>query len=154
MKKLLLLLPLTLGALATASYLPRASGVSASAKARVAPDRTPAAPTTRSMILDVACDGRTFYNNRVDPAATTAARGDSLVVHGKIYPGQTIPAGGTTTSPVFSPDEPGSMGDWICRGTFLVNRADMLAGVAQNLASTQNYMLKDGSGIIKEEIEG
>lgn len=112
------------------------------------------AAADRFMIIDVACDGRTFYQNRVDPAATTNARGDLFVVHGKMYPGETIPTGGTVANPVWSPDEPGSIGDWICRGNFMVSAADQAAGVVPHIASTQYYLFDDGNGLISEGPEG
>jgi hypothetical protein len=66
-----------------------------------------------TIILDVACDGRTSNVNRVDPSATAAARGDVGIVNGVIYPGGTIPAGFTDT---FDLDNPagGQIGTWVC----------------------------------------
>ncbi|SRR5260370_6594880 len=71
--------------------------------------------------IDVACDARTYRQNNVDAAASGSHRGDTFIVSGKIYAGGTIPAG----QGVFSPDRPGSIGDWTCRGVWLVNSAEL-----------------------------
>jgi hypothetical protein len=66
-----------------------------------------------TIILDVACDGRTSNLNRADPTATTPARGDTGIVNGVIYPGNTIPAG---FDDKFDLDNPsgGQIGTWVC----------------------------------------
>jgi len=64
-----------------------------------------------TLILEVACDGRTGALNRVDPSATTpAGRGDVGIVNGFIFPAGTIPPGDNG----FDLDVPESMGDWVC----------------------------------------
>ena len=66
-----------------------------------------------TLILDVACDGRTSNLNRVDPDATAAARGDVGIVNGVIYPGGTIPPGFTDTFDLDNPSG-GQIGTWVC----------------------------------------
>src|SRR5712671_2013865 len=69
------------------------------------------AKTEETLILEVACDGRTGALNRVDPSATTApGRGDVGIVNGLIFPAGTIPPGDNG----FDLDAPESMGDWVC----------------------------------------
>src|SRR5205085_10865747 len=71
-----------------------------------------------TLTLDVASDGRTFAINSVHPGAGTISRGDTFVITGKIFAGNTIPTGGTKQSPnPIGPDSPGSIGAWYSRGT-------------------------------------
>lgn len=70
------------------------------------------AERTETLILDVAADGRTAVLNRVDPDATTPARGDVGMLNGNIYPGGTIPPG---FDDAFDLDlAPGRTGTWVC----------------------------------------
>ena|ERR1051325_76066 len=67
--------------------------------------------TEETLILEVACDGRTGALNRADPSATTApGRGDFGIVNGFIFPAGTIPEGDNG----FDLDVPQSMGNWVC----------------------------------------
>ncbi len=101
--------------------------------------------------IDVACDARTYRQNNVDPAAGGSNRGDTFIVQGKIYPGGTIPKG----NGVFSPDNAGSIGTWICRGTWLVNSSDLAAGVSPAFDTSQIYLLPDESKqLFSEGLEG
>lgn len=107
--------------------------------------------TEEAFTIDVACDGRTYRQNNIDPAATGARRGDTFIVEGKIYPVGTIPVG----KDVFSPDRPGSIGTWICRGVWLVNAEQLAAGVSPAFDTTQIYLLPDESNqLISEGLEG
>jgi len=70
------------------------------------------AKTEETLILEVACDGRTSVVNRVAPTATTSARGDIGIVNGNIYPEGTIPPG---FDDAFDLDAaPGRIGTWVC----------------------------------------
>lgn len=105
----------------------------------------------KEITIDVACDARTYRQNNVDPAATGANRGDTFIVEGKIYPAQTIPAG----EAVFSPDEPGSIGTWICRGVWLVSSDDLAGGASPAFDTAQTYLLPDESEqLFSEGLEG
>lgn len=101
--------------------------------------------------IDVACDARTYRQNNVNPAATGSHRGDTFIVSGKIYPGGTIPAG----QGVFSPDNPGSVGDWTCRGVWLVSSEELTSGSAPAFDTSQIYLLPDESKqLFSEGLEG
>ena len=104
--------------------------------------------------LDVACDCRTFRLNRVNPAATDmGSGGDTFIVSGKLYRGGTIPPGGTFDNPSpFGPDSPGSIGNWVCRGTVNSSEADIKAGAALLFTLTQYFLLDDGKGLITESV--
>ena len=105
----------------------------------------------RVMVIDVACDARTYKQNNVDPAAQGSHRGDTFIVAGKIYAGGTIPSG----DGVFSPDNPGSIGKWICRGVWLISSEQLAAGVTPGFDTTQIYLLPDeGSQLFSEGLEG
>lgn len=101
--------------------------------------------------IDVACDARTYRQNNVNPAASGSHRGDTFIVSGKIYPGGTIPAG----QGVFSPDNPGSVGDWTCRGVWLVSSEELANGAAPAFDTSQIYLLPDESKqLFSEGLEG
>lgn len=101
--------------------------------------------------IDVACDARTYRQNNVDPAASGSHRGDTFIVSGKIYPGGTIPAG----QGVFSPDNPGSIGNWICRGVWMVSSDELAIGASPAFDTSQIYLLPDGrKQIFSEGLEG
>ena len=101
--------------------------------------------------IDVACDARTYRQNNVDPAAAGSHRGDTFIVSGKIYPGGTIPAG----QGVFSPDNSGSIGDWNCRGVWLVSSQELANGAAPAFDTSQIYLLPDGTKqLFSEGLEG
>lgn len=105
----------------------------------------------KQLIIDVACDARTYSQNNVDPSLANSHRGDTFIVSGKIYPGGTIPSG----NGIFSPDNPGSIGKWICRGVWLVNSIDLANGVSPAFDTSQIYLLPDDSRqIVSEGLEG
>ena len=107
----------------------------------------------RTVVLDVAVDART---NRLNPGLVgPPVRGTTFIVSGKVYPGGTIPAGGTPDQPsAFGPDEPGSIGNFICRATFNYDLAEIMAGAAPHLASSQLFFLDDDAGFATEGMEG
>lgn len=101
--------------------------------------------------IDVACDARTYRQNNVDPFATGSHRGDTFVVSGKIYPADTIPVG----QGVFSPDNPGSIGNWICRGVWVASSDDLANGASPAFDTSQIYLLPDDARqILSEGLEG
>jgi len=101
--------------------------------------------------IDVACDARTYRQNNLDPSAAGSHRGDTFIVEGKIYPPGTIPVG----EGVFSPDNPGSIGTWICRGVWMVNLEQLAAGVSPAFDTAQTYLLPDESRqLFSEGLEG
>lgn len=101
--------------------------------------------------IDVACDARTYRQNNVDPLAGGSNRGDTFIVQGKIYPGGTIPKG----NDVFGPDNPGSIGTWICRGTWMVSSSELASGASPAFDTTQIYLLPDETKqLFSEGLEG
>lgn len=101
--------------------------------------------------IDVACDARTYRQNNVDPAASGSHRGDTFIVSGKIYPGGTIPAG----QGVFSPDNVGSIGDWTCRGVWLVSAEELANGASPAFDTSQIYLVpNEAKQLFSEGLEG
>lgn len=117
-----------------------------------------ASPSTiraaQTVVYDVACDGSTFVLNRQNTASSAIKRGDTFVLNGKIYPGNTIPTGGTRTAPSsFGPESAGSIGTWFCKGTFLVGAAKFDAEKIQRV-TTHYFTLNDKNRLITEGFEG
>ena len=101
--------------------------------------------------IDVACDARTYTQNNVNPSASDSHRGDTFIVAGTIYPGGTIPSG----EGVFSPDNPGSIGKWICRGVWMVSSDQLAAGASPAFDTSQIYLVPDDSKqLFSEGLEG
>jgi hypothetical protein len=83
---------------------------------------------TKAFDVDVAIDGATLALNNNDPAHPgNPIRGTTFTVTGKIFPGGTIPAGITS----FDPNQPGSIGTWVCSGVFVADVADIFSGKAK-----------------------
>jgi hypothetical protein len=108
-----------------------------------------------TVVYDVACDARTFRLNK-SGTLLDARRGDGFIVEGKIYPAGTIQPGGTMDNPgPFDPDSaPGSIGKWICRGTFNSDIGDILKGAHPPLYSTQLHLFDNGNAFAHEGPEG
>jgi hypothetical protein len=106
------------------------------------------ADTTSVVVLDVAFDGATFVLNQVTPGAPAIARGDTFVLNGKVFPNGTIPSGSG-----FDPNSSGSIGNFVCRGTALFNAAEIAAGAAPFVATTQSFLLDGGSALATEGLE-
>ena len=122
--------------------------------AEVAGDETDRDRDERTIVVDVACDARTYRNNRGAPI-NESLRGDSFIVNGKIFPGGTIPAGGTPEQPGdFDPDTPGSVGDWTCSGIYNFDFAEIVLGAAPHTASTQLYRFSTEDALVSEGLEG
>jgi hypothetical protein len=136
MKKLSLSL-LTLALVAIAPIIPSRLDISTVAQA----------DTVAVVVLDVAFECGTFVLNRVDPSATEGKRGDTFVLNGKIFPGGTIPAGSG-----FDPSSPGSIGNFICRGTQLYDDSDPTAA-PPFVATTQIFVLNGGNALITAGLE-
>ena len=108
----------------------------------------------RTFTIDLAIDARTFRANRGAQGAEIV-RGDNFIIEGKIFPGGTIPRGGTETEPgPFDPEAPGSIGDWTCRGTFNFDLTEIVAGAAPHVVTTQIYDLGDGDRLWSDGKEG
>ncbi len=151
---------LVLGLMAVALGLLAKSGAPSVALAQEPQDSSAAArdildriPLT--VVLDVACDARTFKLSSGLPV-TQAKRGDGFIVEGKVYPGGTIPPGGTLEAPgTFNLDTaPGSIGKWVCRGTFNYDISEIFAGAQPHVFATQYFLLNDGRVLVSEGPEG
>ncbi|MFN0105350.1 MAG: hypothetical protein ACKV2U_25095 [Bryobacteraceae bacterium] len=97
----------------------------------------------KSITLDVACDCRTFKYNR-DVPFEQVVRGDGFITNGKIFPGGTLPSGTQNNDP----NDPGSIGAWVCRGTAAVGAAE--AQTPPIVFFTQYHMMGDGRTLISE----
>jgi hypothetical protein len=109
---------------------------------------------TLTIVVDVATDARTFRLNRAG-TLLDALRGDGFIVQGKIFRGGTIPPGGTMESPgPFDPDAPGSIGNWVCRGTFNFDIGEIIAGAAPHVFTTQYHFFDSGKTLVHDGPEG
>jgi hypothetical protein len=107
----------------------------------------------QTFVLDVAIDAHTLSLNNNDPAdAGNPRRGSTFIVYGKVFPGGTIPSGVTP----FDPNMAGSIGDWVCRGVFLADFADIMSGAAAlTVDTTQMFLLTtDKNALFAEGFEG
>ncbi len=93
-----------------------------------------AAQTGDTLELDVAMDGRTWRMNRLSEIGPPLM-GDTFIIFGSIYPGGALDEG------VAGPDDPGAIGRWICKGTFI---ADAESGIVPAVHTTQQFILGDG----------
>jgi hypothetical protein len=103
--------------------------------------------------VDVAIDGSTLAlnnNNPADPA--NPIKGTTFTVTGKIFPGGTIPAGITS----FDPNQPGSIGTWVCSGIFVADAADIFGGKARIAFHTNQIFMftDDHNALFTEGLEG
>jgi hypothetical protein len=115
---------------------------------------TTSVQAAQAVSFDVAMNGASFTLNQQDNAATEVKRGDAYLINGQIYPGGTIPKGGSRTEPSsFGPDTPGSIGEFYCRGVFLVGAKKMEAEKIQR-ATTHYFVLNDKNRIITDGFEG
>lgn len=115
---------------------------------------TQAASTIAPITVDVACDGRTLVINQQSPGASQVHRGDTYVLNGVIFPGGTIPLGGTKSAPSsIGPDSAGAIGQWYAHGTYLVDGVSLATEKLQRI-STQFFALQGKDRIITEGFEG
>ncbi|MHC4559028.1 MAG: hypothetical protein ACYS80_17195 [Planctomycetota bacterium] len=109
------------------------------------------AQTVHEFVVDMVADGRTMTLNRVDPTAETPRRGDTFIVKGKLYPGGTVPEGGTPENPLFDIDTlEGAIGQWNCRGTFENDFEDIMAGARIHIMSSVNYLFDNGDSLVSD----
>jgi hypothetical protein len=103
--------------------------------------------------VDVAIVASTLALNNNDPAnPANPIRGTTFTVTGKIFPGGTIPAGITS----FDPNQPGSIGTWLCSGVFVADAADIFGGEAIIAFHTNQIFLftDDHNALFTEGLEG
>jgi len=94
------------------------------------------------MTVDVAVDMSTFNFVPVGGDSMSPNRGTAFIVNGKIYPGGTLPSGAAGNSP----DQPGSIGEWICKGFLTADLAAQLSGATKIGFDTTQMFLFDGDG--------
>jgi uncharacterized protein YceK len=118
-----------------------------------AADQKPkAADDAVTITFDAAMDSSTMRADRQDWTILGAMRGDAFVSNGLVYAGGTIPDGDTTAT--FSLTDDGRLGTLVIRGQFVADWADIASGAPHSVASTQIFMLDEGSGVITEGLEG
>ena len=111
----------------------------------------PAGPQDGMFVVDVAVDHETFAiipstGLVLHPQALGPNRGTPFIVDGKIFPGDTLETG----SGVGDPNQPGSIGSWMCRGTF----TSTLATEDIGFDTVQMFQFGDGNNIWTEGLEG
>lgn len=107
----------------------------------------------KTLIVDVAIDASTLALNNNDPAdPANPKRGTTFTVTGKIFPGGTIPPGITS----FDPNQPGSIGTWVCSGVFVADAADIFGGKAKIAFHTSQIFMfpDDRNALFTEGLEG
>jgi hypothetical protein len=107
----------------------------------------------KTLSVDVAIDGATLALNNNDPTnPANPVRGSTFTVTGKIFPGGTIPEGITP----FDPNQPGSIGTWVCSGVFVADAADIFSGKAAIAFHTNQIFLftDDQNALFTEGLEG
>lgn len=117
----------------------RAGGAAAGGLALLAVGgRSNSAGAATMLTVEMAEDIRTFRLNPGDPAKSNGVPvvGDTFIEFGSLYPAGTIQKG------LKGPDQAGTIGRWICRGTF-VN--DAASGVAPQVITT--VLMVFGAGL-------
>jgi hypothetical protein len=112
-------------------------------------------PQTIVFTIDVAEDFSLFVPTKVRPEDTQPERGAFFVTEGRIFPGGTIPKGGTPEAPgTFDPNAGGAIGTWFCRGTHLVSGA-LFPVTARAVHTSQMYLLpNEGKALSTDGLEG
>ena len=100
---------------------------------------------SRTIRWDVAIDCRTWrFNGGISDEAF--GRGDGFVADGKIFPVGTLPSGDQANDP----NDPGSIGNWVERGTMAATLAEILAGARPAFFATWYHFLDDGSALVAD----
>jgi hypothetical protein len=110
------------------------------------------ADETGTITLDVAMDASSARSGRPDWSVTGPLRGDTIVSNGLVYAGGSIPDGDTTAT--FSLTGDGRLGELVVRGQYVADAAEIASGAPYSTASTQIFMLDEGSGVVTEGLEG
>jgi len=115
------------------------------AEASAADDRGSRGDIRRAIAWDVAIDCRTFrFNGGMSFEAV--GRGDTFIADGRIFPGGTLPPGFQANDP----NDPGSIGHWVERGTMAATLAEIVAGVRPAFFATWYHFLDDGSALVAD----
>ena len=111
----------------------------------VAVQAAAAARADRRIVWDVAIDCRTWrFNGGISFAEF--GRGDGFIADGRLFPGGTLAAGAQTNDP----NEGGSIGAWVQRGTMAATLAEIGAGARPAFFATWYHLLDNGSGLVVE----
>jgi hypothetical protein len=114
-------------------------------RSQLGPQTAKAAGKKSSITWDVAIDCRTLrFNNGISFAEF--GRGDGFIANGKMFRAGTLASG----SQANDPNEPGSIGDWVERGTMAATLAEILAGTRPAFFATWYHLLDDGSGLVAD----
>jgi hypothetical protein len=100
---------------------------------------------SRVINFDVALDCRTWRNNG-GMSDEAIGRGDGFLASGKIFPAGSLPSGDQPNDP----DDPGSLGDWVERGTMAATVAEIVAGARPAFFATWYHFLNDGSMLVAD----
>ena len=94
---------------------------------------------------DVAIDCRTWRFNGGIPNEA-AGRGDNFIAGGRLFPAGTLPSGFQANDP----NDPGSIGNWVERGTMAATIAEIVGGARPAFYATWYHVLDDGSTLIAD----
>ena len=100
---------------------------------------------TRRIRWDVAMDCRTWRNNGGIPNEAIG-RGDGFIADGRMFPAGTLPPGVQSNDP----NDPGSIGSWVERGTMAATVAEIVAGARPAFFATWYHTLNDGSMLVAD----
>lgn len=100
----------------------------------------------RTMAVDVAIDCRKFNYNRGVPLEEIV-RGDGYIISGKIFPAFTLQPGEQSNDP----NDPGSIGAYVERGTSTATLAEHLANPTSPAVFQSFYLLFDGGRMLVGE---
>jgi hypothetical protein len=100
---------------------------------------------SRAIKWDVAIDCRTWrFNGGISNEAF--GRGDGFIANGKIFPAGTLPSGVQANDP----NDHGSIGSWVERGTMAATQMEILAGARPAFFATWYHFLDDGSALVAD----
>jgi hypothetical protein len=112
---------------------------------QLGPQAAEAAGQKHSIIWDVAIDCRTLRFNNGLPFSEFG-RGDGFVANGKMFRAGTLLGGAQANDP----NDPGSIGGWVERGTMAATLAEILAGTRPAFFATWYHLLDNGSGLVAD----
>ena len=99
----------------------------------------------RTIVWDVAIDCRTWRFN-AGVGFDEFGRGDGFIANGKIFPGGTLLPGTESNDP----NDPGSIGSWVQRGTMAATLSEIVAGTRPAFFATWFHLLDDGAGVVAD----
>jgi hypothetical protein len=102
--------------------------------------------TETTITFDLALDCRTFNYLR-GVTLPQEVRGDGYILNGKLFPAGTLKPGAQNNDP----NETGSIGDFVDRGTSTATLAEHLANPNNyGVFSTSYFLLYDGRGLVSD----